>query len=643
MFDVFRSRDKAVRYLLGAVLGIVALSMVVTLIPGYGTPSRNSEQVLAEVGNDAITIRQVQATVQNVSRNRQMEPAMLQLYVPQIIDQMIADRAIAYQADRMGFKVTDEDLSRAIHSILPQGVVGADGTVNKEVYSRFISQQGLSVEEFEKNIKQNLQLIRLQNVALEGAVVTPAEVEKEFHRRNDKVKLEYVVYTPGDLRSQITLTPAEVSEFFNKNSANFTTPEKRSFHLLVADEAKIGANFQLSDAELETMYKGNIERYRTPERVHVRHILLKTQDKPKEEVPKLEAKANDLLKQIRAGGDFAELAKKHSEDPGSAVKGGDLDWVTRGQMVPNFENAAFSLKPKETSNVVKTEYGFHIVQVLEKELPRVKPFEEVKAELATEGRKQAIYQRMQTSVEQARAELVKTPTQGEQIAGKYGLSFVKADKVGRGDSIPEVGTNPELDGNIAGMKAGEISPIMQVGSTKLAIAYVKEVFPAHKSNLADVEAQVREALTNDKLQRLTAEKSKEMGDRMKGVNGDLAAAAKLTGGAVKSTQLFTQDGTADGIGQASQVADAFVKPVGSPFGPFSVGQQVFLAKVVEKQVASPAELGAKRDELVLALKRKRAQERKELFEDGLLSRLIKEGKVKKYNENIQRLVAGYRT
>lgn len=642
MFDLFRSRDKAVRYLLGGVLGIVALSMVVTLIPGYGTPNTASEQVVAEVGREQITLRQVQSTVQNLMRNRQVTSEMIQLYVPQIVDQMISDRAIAYQAERMGFKVSDEDLARAIRSVLPQGVLSADGTVNRETYTRFLGQQGLTIEEFEKNIRQNLLLLRLQNIALEGAIVTPDEVAKEYHRRSDKVKVDYVVFTTGDLRSQVTVTPAEVQDYFNKNRAQYTTPEKRSFNLLVADETKLGATVEMSDQQLQALYKTNMDRYRTPERVRVRHILVKTTEKPKEEIPKLEAKANDLLKQIRGGGDFAELAKKNSDDPGSAVKGGDLDWVTRGQTVPNFENTAFSLKPNEVSNVIKTEYGFHILQVLEKEAARVKPFEEVKDTLASEGKREAVYQRMQNSVEQARAELGRSPQQVEAIAAKYNLTFAKAENIGRGESVPEVGTNPELDATVAGLRKGDVSSVIQVGPTKLAVVQLLSITPVRPAEFAEVEGKVRETLTNNKVQQLTEQRVKDATNKLRAANGDLPAAAKAVGGEQKTTQFFNQDGAADGIGPASYLLDAFAKPVGSTVGPFAIGDKVFLAKVAEKQVADASQLASQRDELVLALKRKKAGERKDLFEDGLLARLIKEGKVKKNNDTIQRLINGYR-
>lgn len=639
MFDLFRSRDKFVRYLLGGLLGLVALSLVITLIPGYGTPGAAREQVVAEIGGQALTVREVQTTIQSALRGRQVPSEMVQFYVPQLVDQMITERAVAYQAERMGFKVSDEELANAIRSMVAQYF---PGDIKQEEYSRFLAQQGLSIPEFERNVRQNLLLLRLQNIALEGALVTPQEVEQEFQRRNNKIKVEYIKWTaPTDLKSQVNLSEADLKGFFETQKGQFTIPEKHSFNILIADEAKIGATFQVPDSELQAAYNSSIDRFRTPERVKVRHILIKTVGKNAAEQAAAEGKANDLLKQLRGGADFAELAKKNSEDPGSAVKGGDLDWVTRGQMVANFEKTAFSLAPKQLSDVIKTEYGFHIVQVTEKEQAHVKPFAEVKDQLATERKREAVFNRMQQMADQARAELQKDPKAAAQIAQKYGMSEYRVEKHAPGESVPEIGTSQELENSLSGVRAGQVSPVVQVAPTKLAVAAVTDVTPSHPAELAEVEGQVRERMTAMRVQQLVDQRRQQTLATLKSAT-DLKAAAKQLGSEIKTTDFFAVEGTAEGIGAGSQLTEGFSKPVGSMVGPIAIGDQVILAKVVEKQNADMSKLAAEREAIVLALKRKRAAERKELFEDGLLTQLLKEGKVKKYPETINRVVQSYR-
>jgi peptidyl-prolyl cis-trans isomerase D len=222
---------------------------------------------------------------------------------------------------------------------------------------------------------------KLQSLTMEGVVVSDREVQAEFHRGADQVKIEYILIDPGKLASGVVYTPEELQAHFNANRSSYQLPEKRSAQILIVDEAAVAQAVTIPEAELRRAYDQNKDSYRLPERVHVRHILLKTTEKPAEEIAKIKIRAEGLLKQIRQGADFAELAKKNSEDSASAAKGGDLEWVVRQQTVKAFEDAAFSLKPKEISNVITTEYGLHILQVLEKQEARLRPFEEAKPEL----------------------------------------------------------------------------------------------------------------------------------------------------------------------------------------------------------------------------------------------------------------------
>lgn len=640
MFDLFRSREKRTKYLLGGVLGIVALSLVITLIPGYGTTTGDSLQVLAKVGNDQITMTQVQQLINNAMRSRQMQRDQLQFIVPELLDSMIAERAVAYQAERMGFTVTEDELATALRSMLTQ--LFPTGEFDRQVYERFLAQQGLTVAEFERNIRSNLLLLKLQNIVLEGTVVTPQEVSEAFHAKNDKVKVAYVKYTPGDLRSQVNVAPDEVRKYYESAKTRYMTPERRSFHFLIADETKIGASVQSDDASLRAAYNANIDRYRTPERVHARHILIKTQEKPAAEVPKLEAKANEILKRIKAGGDFAEIAKKESEDPGSGQNGGDLNWLTRGQTVAPFEQAMFALKPNEISNLVKTEFGFHIIQVLEKENARVKPFEEVREQLATEGKRDVIYQRMQTAMDQARAELGRNPDNAAAIATKFGLTYQRVDRYEPGGMIPEIGSSPEVASAVGTLRPREVSQPAQVGEGKLAIASLISVEPSKFAEFAEVETRVREELVNIKVQQLTQQRITEMRTKFQTAT-DLDALAKSLGLEVKTTDFFARETTVEGIGPSGYLAEAFGKPAGTLVAPFNIGSDLFAAKVVERQIADEAALAKEREQLMSTIKRQKATQRKELFEDGLLNRLTQDGTVKRNEENIKRFLATFTT
>src|SRR5581483_1047159 len=188
--------------------------------------------------------------------------------------------------------------------------------------------------------------------------------------------------------------------------------------------------------QLHQEYQDNIDSYRTPERVKVRHILIKTQGKPKDEAPKLKAKAEDILKQLQHGANFAELAKKDSDDTGSAEKGGELGWIVRGQTVPNFEKTAFSLKPGELSGLVETEYGYHIIQVEDKQQAHTQTFDEVKPQLLMEAKKQVASDSMHKAIDSARTEIARSPSQAEAVAKKYNLKFFPLSGITDASTLP---------------------------------------------------------------------------------------------------------------------------------------------------------------------------------------------------------------
>jgi len=640
MFDLFRSRAKAVRYLLGFLLLLVAISMVVTLIPGWGTQGDPGEQIVAEIGDAALTLREVQFEMQRELRNRSFPAGMAATQLPRIIERMITDRALAYQAGRMGYQVTEADLSETIRAAIPQ--LFPDGKfVGREAYASVLAQQNLTIPEFETTLRRQMLMMKLSHLASEGVVASPAEVEAEFKRRKEKVKLEYIALSRENYLSQVSLTREEILADYQRNKTLLNAPEKRSLSMLVVDEAEVSKQFSMPEAELRKAYDANLDNFRLPERVRVRHILLKTTDRPQNEIPTLRAKAEDLLKQIRAGADFAELARKNSEDTTTAVKGGDLDWIVRGQTVKAFEDTAFSLKPKQVSNVVNTEYGLHILEVLEKQEARLKPFEEVKEQLAAEVKRQAVYELMQRVADQAHDELSKSPQQAREIAGRLGVAFHRLEKLGYGDPIPVLGASQEFFESIATLKPGEVTPVIQGGGNQLVVAALTEVHPARPAELSEVEKDIRERLTSEKAVEMLEKQAKEAFEKAKTSGGDLKRLAQALKVELKTTQEFAADGAADGIGSASEVHQAFLLPVGEVFL-VSLAERRLICKTASRTPADLSQLPAQREALVAALKSRKQRQRTDLFEDSLRAGLMREGKLKINEDVIKRLIAGYR-
>lgn len=639
MFDMFRSRDKAVRTTLTVMLGLVALSMVAYLVPGGpGSGSNGQEPIIAEVCDSKITLREVQVTLQSALKNKSFPMQMIQNYIPEFINQFVSERATACEAEMLGIRVSEEEVANGIKSMLPNIFQGG---FNKELYAGFLAQQNLDIPTFESNVRKQMLVTKLRNLVLEGMIVTADEIEGEYRRRNEKIKVEYVAFSPDKFKGQVTVTPADMQTYFNANRARYKTEEKRSFDLLVASEEKIGATIDVSENTLRQIYQSAGDRFRSGERVHVRHILFKTTEKSADDVKKIEAKAADVLKQIKGGADFAKLATELSDDPGSKTKGGDLDWVVKGQTVANFEAAAFSLKKNEISNLVKTEYGFHILQVLDREEPKVKTFDEVKGELATELRRQQVQARMESAAEQARAELAKAPKNAAAIAAKYNLSHYTVQEARSSDPLQEIGVNADFSSAVFSLQPGGVTNGIVIGNNKIAIGVLTGVTPSRPAELSEVENGVRAQLTEQKAYEMMAAKQKEVEGMVK-AGTDLKTIAKAVGGEVKTSEDFTRDGAIQGVGQGAQFAELFAKEPGAMVGPLNISGQVAVARLVSKTPAEMGKLAEERTNLITGIKGRKAQERKDLFEDGLVNRLIEKGKIKINQDIIRRMIDSYR-
>jgi peptidyl-prolyl cis-trans isomerase D len=448
-----------------------------------------------------------------------------------------------------------------------------------------------------------------------------------------------VKLTADKFKAESQPTLQEMQQNYDLNKAQYMTPERRSLVVLVADQAKIEATVNPTDADLQRAYTQNLNNFRIPETVKVRHILFMTQGKPASEDAKMKAQADDVLKQVKAGGNFAELAKKYSEDPGSKNTGGEYSVQKNGQMVPEFEAAAFRLKPGE-SEVVKTAIGYHVVQVMQHDQARVKPFDEVKAQLAADWKKQRVNDLMQQISDKAQAMLQKEPA--DKVAAELNMQLVKVDNYEQGKPVPEVGISGDFDQAVTGLRKGEVSQPVALQGNRIAIAQVLDVFPPHQASFADVQNTIKETIATNRAAGAVRTHAQELVDKAKAMGGDLAKAAKSMGLEVKTSDEVTRTGAIEGLGSASYIADAFTKPDGSVVGPIATPDATVVAKVVSKTQADVSKLtNDERAKLRDEIKSRKGRDRGMLFEAGLREALIQQGKIKIHEDVIKRLIAQY--
>jgi len=641
MFDLFRSGHKLVKYVLGGLLLIVAASMVTYLIPSYGNSGlAGTSVVLADIGGQKITAQYAQQTFDRVTRGTNIPPEMIDVYLPQFLESLILQRAADYEALRLGLTVSDDEVLTGMVVTNPQFFPGGV-LASREQLEQYYQQQNWTLGEAIEDMRSQLLRRKLLDSLLITTVVMPKEVEEAFVNKYAKAKVEYIAFPTTKFRSLIKLSTEQVRAQFEKERTNYKIPEKNTYQVVVLDQPKVEATIAITDAQLRQAYAASMDNFRMPERVHARHILLKTEGKSDAEKAQLKTKAEDLLKQLKAGADFAEMAKKNSEDPGGAQKGGDLDWLVRGQTVPEFEAALFALKPNELSGIVTTQFGYHIIQSLGHEQARVRPLEEVKTQLAEELRKQTVAEKMQSLAEQIHGGLVKNPNGAAEVAKQAGADVITMKASKTGDPIPTLGPTPEIDAILPSMKPAQVSDVLILPSNRMAVVVFESKTAPRPAEFDEVESQVRDAMTEVLANQLAESQAKEAAERLK-KGENIREVAKAMNLEVVTSSDFGINDSVEGLGQAIYVQDAFTKPVGTILGPSVINGRQVVSRVAGKTPANMAALAAERETLLRDIKRKRATDRQELLMDSIRTKLINEGKVKINNDELQKMVASYR-
>jgi peptidyl-prolyl cis-trans isomerase D len=639
MFDLFRSRQKAVRYMLIGLLTVVALSMVTYLIPGFGSPTTtaDNEATLATVGGEKLSAQEVVVQLQRIVQGGQLPPEMIDIYVPQIVDEMVQQRAIAYEFGKMGLTVSDDEVLAGLQSVNPQFF--KDGAlISKDEYEQALARQGMTMQDAVDSMRRQLLITKVRNMVFANVLVPDSEVEARYKEEKERATIQYIAFPAAKFRDEVKPTDQELHAMFEAHHAEYMQPEKRSFQAVILDQTKLEQSLVISDADLRAAYAASMDNFRMPERVKARHILIKTQGKSDAEKKQAMAKAEDILKQLKAGGDFAKLAEKNSDDTSNAPKGGDLGWFTHGQMVPEFDKAAFALKPGEMSGIVTTEFGYHIIKVDDKEQARVKPFDEVKADLATQLKKMRVTDDMQKTADAIHDALVKAPGSAADIAKKYGAEEVTVTDMPSGSPVPTLGSVPEIDNALAQMKVNDVTPVLTLPANRLVVAVLTQKTPARPSIFDEVEAKVKDRVISEKANIIAKTKATEAAEKLrKGESIDkVAKELKLE---VTSPAEFGRSDSVEGLGQATYVKEAFTAPVGTVEGPADIQGRQVVYEVTGKTPANMAAFEAEKATIRNQIRQTKATEQLNLFMDSVTAKLTADGKLKVNRELVAKLAA----
>jgi peptidyl-prolyl cis-trans isomerase D len=645
------------KIVLGGLLTIICVLMVITLVPGFGSsdflgggaPARG---VVATVAGEDVTTLEVQREARQMLQQQfpqggAQTSMLMPFFARRAAENLIQQKVVLAEARRMGLHVTDEELRDELqHNPQYSGAFFVDGNfVGQTKYEEILEQHDLTIPQFEQLVRNEILLDKLREMIGGGAMVSDLDIQTEFLKKNSKIKFDYAVLRKDDLLKDIHPADAELKAFYDRNKANYANsiPEKRKISYVLFDTGRLGAQEQVSARELETYYDRHRDEFRSPDQVKVSQILIKTplpaadgkvDTKALDEARK---KADDVLKQLKGGAKFEDLAKKYSEDP-SANSGGSIGWINHGGFpVPEVDKAAFSLPKGGTSDVINAGYAFVILHIDDKQSAHVKTLDEVKGQIEPSIRQQKATEAADSEanalVSQARANGL------EKAAAAKSLQVVSTDFLSRTDSLPGIGSSPQFMDAVFGTP--DKSPADEVQLPQgFAVFQVEQIQPASTPAFEQIRSRVESEFKNERAAALLTQKTRELADRAKAEH-DLKKAAKELGATVKTSDFVLPDGQVPDIGSMTGAASvAFTLKPGEVSGPINNGSTGVVLAVIEKQEPGPQELAAKRDQIRDSLLQTKQNDLFEMFVANAREQMQKSRKIKINEQELKSLTGG---
>jgi peptidyl-prolyl cis-trans isomerase D len=634
MAGVFDNQKTGVRILFGVIIGMLAISMLLYLVPqGPGT-AESATDVVATVGDQTVTLADIQQQLSEIRQRNQIPPQLESLYASQILKQLIFQKEVDYEAKRLGITVSDKERADRIKQYLPTAFNG-DTFVGMDAYAREVQTRfQLTVPVFEELVRSGLIEEKFRKLLTDGVNVSPAEIEQEFRFENEKIKFDYVLAKPDELAATITPEDAEIKSNFEANKAKYQIPDKRIVRYGLLDLGQLRQNTVVTDEELRAAYQANLQQFQVQNRVHAEHILFLTTGKTDAEVVEIKKTAEGVLAQAKKGANFEDLATQYSQDPGSKTKKGDLGWIVQGQTVPEFEQAAFSLDKGQISDLIRTQYGFHIIKVLDKETAHTKSFDEVKDQLRTPLLLQKVDQGAAAFADKMSSEIRQSnKVTLDDLAHKYHLTIADTHPVAANEPVLELGNSQAVKDEIVRLRIGELSLPLRTDRGYVVLS-LKAVLPAHPANLDEVRDKIVADLKQQKADQLAHAKVEDLSKRVK-AGEKFDSAAKALGLDPKLSDLFSRSGSVPGLGSGKLLASAFALNVGAVSTPQQIGSNWVLYQVVDKVEPNPADFEKQKKTLTDTLLQSKRGLAFDAFRASLEERLKQEGKLKINSEKLR--------
>ncbi len=544
MLDLIRKKQKST--LIKFVFWGIIATFVGTIFLVWGKGSEGP----SDGGNIAASVNGTQITVQDYQRAyRNLYTFYQNLYSDRFnaemekqlglagtaIDQLVRQVLLEQEGDRLGIEVNRKEVVDAIARI-PQFQV--NGVFDRNTYLQVLNYQRIAPEDFELGQERALFSEKVEEHIMSAVTVEESDIEAEFRKQNEKVNLEFVRLAPALFESKVKVSEDELRRYFEENREDFRVDTRVAIRYLQFEPGRYTDDVTVDDAALEKYYSRNLDQFEIEEQVSAAHILVKVDKDAGEAVRDEKRKlAEKILEKAKSGEDFARLARKHSDDTGSAAKGGALGYFSRGTMVPAFEKAAFSLKPGEISDIVESPFGLHIIKVDGYIEPGVKPLADVidtvRAGLQKEQSVQVAFEKAMDAynINRKTGDL-------EKAARDNDLGIKETGLFDRETAIDGIGQAPEVSAAAFGLEPGTLARPVRLESGIYLIA-LKEKQESHIPEFAEVRKKVEAAYRKSRADDLARNAAEEILAGLKD-GKTLAGLARKFDVKVEETGDFTQ-------------------------------------------------------------------------------------------------------
>ncbi|HMA07684.1 MAG TPA: SurA N-terminal domain-containing protein, partial [Ramlibacter sp.] len=505
MFDFVRKHTRLMQFLLFL---LIFPSFVLFGLEGYNRFKEKGEAVAKVDGREILQGDWDAAHKQEVDRMRQQMPTL----DPKLLDspaarystleRLVRDRVLAAAAAQSKLVTSDQRLSRELQrNEMIAALRGPDGKLDMARYRQLVGAQGMSPEMFEANVRADVSARQVLAGLGGTSLATPAQARVSLDAFMEKREVEVGRFVPADYAAQVHPTDAELEAYYKSNAAQFQAPEQADIEYVLLDLDTVRKSVAVNDQDLKTYYEQNAARLGGKEERRASHILIAVpKDAPAAERAKAKTKAEELLAAVKKAPDsFAEVAKKNSQDPGSAAQGGDLDYFARGAMTKAFEDAAFALGKGQISDLVETEFGYHIIKVTDIKSPKQRTFEEMKPELEAEVKKQQAQRKFAEVADVFTNGVYEQSDSLKPVADKLKLEIKTARNVHRQPTPGAPGplANPKFLGALFSPDSIEKkrnTEAVEIAPSALASGRVVQYTPARTLPFAEVKDRVRERI-----------------------------------------------------------------------------------------------------------------------------------------------------